>query len=48
MLGIVGAIAGIAAANSRRDHYGYYGHPGYGYGPPPGYYYGRPHYGYRW
>jgi hypothetical protein len=43
---IAGTIAGIAAANSRRDYYerqyyapGYYGGPAYGYYAPPAYQY---------
>ena len=54
---IAGTIAGIAAANARRDYYerpayapGYYGGPAYGYEAPPAYqYYEAPvyqrHYG---
>ena len=51
---IAGTIAGIAAANARRDYYaapGYYGAPAYyddgpayGYYAPPAYHYARPVY----
>jgi hypothetical protein len=39
---IAGTIAGIAAANSRRDYY--YGAPAHDYGPPAYQYYQRPVY----
>jgi hypothetical protein len=54
---IAGTIAGIAAANARRDYYaapGYYGAPvyyddgpAYGYYAPPAYQYSRPVYQHR-
>jgi hypothetical protein len=46
VLGVFGAIAGAAAANSYRRNY-YYEPYGY-YGPPPGYYYGRPRHYHGW
>lgn len=42
-LGVAGTIAAIAAANSYRDDYYYYGEP-YSYGPGPYYYGGGPYY----
>jgi|SRR6185369_12731720 len=42
-LGVAGTIAAIAAANSYRDDYYYYGSP-YAYGPGPYYYGGGPYY----
>jgi hypothetical protein len=43
-LGIAGTVAAVAAAQHRRNYYGYYGAP-YGYYGGPGYYGGGP-YGY--
>jgi hypothetical protein len=50
MIGIVGTIAALAAADRyRKHHHGYYGYerPYYGYGGPR-YYHGGPYGYHRW